>query len=70
MGNPFDDVDGEFLVLKNDEDQHSLWPTFKSVPGGWTTVFGPDSLTAATEYIEANWTDIRPKSLQESEPQS
>ena len=28
--------------------------------------FGPDSLTAATEYIEANWTDIRPKSLQES----
>ncbi|MDT5206197.1 MAG: MbtH protein, partial [Mycobacterium sp.] len=26
--NPFDDDNGTFVVLVNDEDQHSLWPTF------------------------------------------
>lgn len=24
--NPFDDEDGRFYVLVNDEDQHSFWP--------------------------------------------
>ena len=67
MGNPFDDVDGEFLVLRNDEDQHSLWPTFKPVPAGWSQVFGPVSHADATEFIEANWTDIRPRTLRESQ---
>ena len=33
--NPFDDEDGRFYVLVNDEDQHSLWPTFSEVPAGW-----------------------------------
>jgi uncharacterized protein YbdZ (MbtH family) len=26
--NPFDDEAGAFFVLVNDDDQHSLWPTF------------------------------------------
>jgi uncharacterized protein YbdZ (MbtH family) len=26
--NPFDDEAATFFVLVNDEDQHSLWPTF------------------------------------------
>ena len=38
MTNPFDDEDGRFLVLVNDEGQHSLWPTFADVPSGWLTV--------------------------------
>jgi len=40
MTNPFETEDGEFCVLVNDEGQHSLWPTFKDVPAGWTAV-GP-----------------------------
>ncbi|MFE7531850.1 MbtH family protein, partial [Kitasatospora sp. NPDC057542] len=32
MANPFDDQDGTFLVLVNDENQHSLWPQFADVP--------------------------------------
>ena len=65
--NPFDDQDGRFLVLVNDEDQHSLWPTFKQVPGGWTIVFGAEggaSRQACLDYVDENWTDMRPKSLQ------
>jgi MbtH protein len=61
--NPFDDKDGTFLVLVNDEGQHSLWPQFVAVPAGWTSMFGPDSRERCLEYVEQNWTDMRPKSL-------
>ena len=64
--NPFDDEDGRFYVLVNDEDQHSLWPTFADVPEGWRVVFGEDTRAACLEYVEANWTDMRPKSLREA----
>ncbi|MFD6992108.1 MbtH family protein [Streptomyces sp. NPDC059943] len=63
MTNPFDDESGIFLVLVNDEGQHSLWPRFADVPAGWTRTFGPDSRAACLTHIEANWTDLRPKSL-------
>src|ERR1700722_14155839 len=38
--NPFDDETGTFVVLVNDEGQHSLWPMFAEVPAGWHKVFG------------------------------
>ncbi|KPI05689.1 MbtH domain protein [Actinobacteria bacterium OK074] len=63
MPNPFDDENGSFLVLVNDENQHSLWPVFAEVPAGWKTAFGEDTRQACLEYIEENWTDMRPKSL-------
>jgi MbtH protein len=63
MTNPFDDEDGSFFVLVNDEGQHSLWPSFAAVPTGWRVVFGEDSRKAALVYIEENWTDMRPLSL-------
>ncbi|MDG3009103.1 MbtH family protein [Rhodococcus sp. D2-41] len=63
MSNPFDDADAKFRVLVNDEGQHSLWPVFADVPAGWKVVFGEDSRQACVDYIEANWTDMRPNSL-------
>jgi len=63
--NPFDDPDGRFLVLTNDEDQHSLWPVFAPVPAGWTVVFGEDDRAACVAYVEEHWTDLRPRSLRE-----
>ena len=51
--NPFDDEDGRFYVLVNDEEQHSLWPTFADVPAGWRIVFGEESRAACVEYVEA-----------------
>lgn len=61
--NPFDDNEGRFLVLVNDEGQHSLWPSFAEVPGGWTAVFDENTREACLEFIEAHWTDMRPRSL-------
>ncbi|WP_421845080.1 MbtH family protein [Mycobacterium sp.] len=64
--NPFDDDAGMFYVLTNDEEQHSLWPTFADVPEGWRVVFGEDTRAKCLSYIEENWTDIRPRSLRET----
>jgi MbtH protein len=63
--NPFEDPDGRFLVLVNDEDQHSLWPAFAEVPAGWRVAFGEDTRSACVAYVEEHWTDLRPKSLRE-----
>jgi uncharacterized protein YbdZ (MbtH family) len=63
--NPFDDDNGSFVVLVNDEEQHSLWPVFADVPAGWRVVYGEADRAACLDYIEQNWTDIRPKSLRE-----
>ncbi|MGP3689639.1 MbtH family protein [Streptomyces sp. IBSNAI002] len=64
--NPFDDAEGRFLVLANDEGQHSLWPSFAEVPGGWTVVLDENTREACLDFIEANWTDLRPRSLARS----
>ncbi|WP_236243697.1 MbtH family protein [Streptomyces sp. CC228A] len=61
--NPFEDPQGAFLVLVNDENQHSLWPAFAEVPAGWTPVTGPDTREACLAYVEEHWTDLRPASL-------
>ncbi|WP_323748943.1 MbtH family protein [Streptomyces sp. PR69] len=63
MANPFDDPDGRFLVLVNEEGQHSLWPDFADVPDGWTVSFGPSDRTSAVDHINATWQDMRPRSL-------
>ncbi|MFC6093061.1 MbtH family protein [Saccharothrix sp. BKS2] len=63
MTNPFDDQDAEFLVLVNEERQHSLWPASLTVPAGWEVAHGPDSRPACLAHVEANWTDLRPASL-------
>ncbi|MER7733157.1 MbtH family protein [Streptomyces erythrochromogenes] len=64
--NPFDDADGRFYVLVNDEGQHSLWPSFAEIPAGWNVVFGEESRQLCLEHVEANWTDLRPKSLRDA----
>ncbi|QFZ19255.1 MbtH family protein [Saccharothrix syringae] len=63
MTNPFDDPEGSFHVLVNDEEQHSLWPSFAEVPAGWTSRFGPDTREACLAYVEEHWTDLRPLGL-------
>ncbi|MEU6129434.1 MbtH family protein [Saccharopolyspora sp. NPDC047091] len=60
MSNPFDDADGSFYALINDEDQYSLWPERIRVPDGWTVAHGPADRQACLEHIEVHWTDIRP----------
>lgn len=61
------DRDGEvFIVLVNHEDQYSIWPQWKAVPGGWRVVDGiQGDKQAVTEFVDRTWTDMRPRSLRE-----
>ena len=63
MTNPFEDENGVYHVLVNEEGQHSLWPSFIKVPEGWTIVHESDSRVACLEFINQHWTDMRPNSL-------
>lgn len=68
--NPFDDETALFLVLINAEEQHSLWPVFAPVPEGWTIAHGgPDGAPRGDclAFVEANWTDLRPRSLRDAQ---
>ena len=59
------DRDGEtFIVLVNHEEQFSIWPQWKAVPGGWEAVAGVQGdKKTVLEHIEKMWTDMRPLSL-------
>ncbi|WP_116209720.1 MbtH family protein [Streptomyces olivoreticuli] len=63
MSNPFDNESGTYVVLANEEGQHSLWPAFAAIPAGWTIVHPEGSRQSCLAYIEEHWTDQRPKSL-------
>jgi len=63
MTNPFENADAAYLVLVNAENQHSLWPAAIAQPDGWTVAHGEDTRQGCLDYVEANWTDLRPASL-------
>lgn len=63
MTDPFSDDERDYLVLVNDEGQHSLWPASADVPAGWRSVRPAGSRQDSLDYIEQNWTDLRPLSL-------
>jgi uncharacterized protein YbdZ (MbtH family) len=63
MSNPFESDDLEYVVLVNEEGQHSLWPAFREVPLGWEMIGPKGKRQQCLDWIEAAWTDMRPKSL-------
>ena len=52
MTNPFEDPDGEYLVLVNDENQHSLWPSFAALPAGWTVARTAGTRQECLDFVE------------------
>lgn len=66
MTNPFENENGQYLVLVNHETQYSLWPSFREVPAGWNIAVSVRSREECLAWIEAHWIDMRPKSLVEA----
>lgn len=62
MSSLLDEPDVDFVVIINDEQQHSLWPASLAVPEGWTVAFGPTAKSDCLDYVRSNWTDMRPVS--------
>jgi uncharacterized protein YbdZ (MbtH family) len=63
VNNPFDNEDGTFHLLVNDEGQYSLWPAFVDVPTGWSAVLASTTRQSCIDYVNEHWVDMRPRSL-------
>ena len=64
MTEPTDNEPG-YVTVVNVEEQYSIWPSTKPVPLGWTVVGKPASKQSCLDFIEREWTDMRPLSLRQ-----
>ena len=55
-----------FYVVRNDEEQYSIWPEGRQVPAGWQPIGASATKDACLERIRVEWTDLRPKSIREA----
>jgi MbtH protein len=57
-----DDELRRYLVVRNDEDQYSIWPDDREPPAGWSPVGDAKSKSECLTDIAELWTDMRPRS--------
>jgi MbtH protein len=57
------DTDETYVVVRNDEEQYSIWRSDRPVPTGWTPVGEPASREDCLARITELWTDMRPAGL-------
>lgn len=52
-----------YKVVRNYEEQYSIWPAERDNPVGWQDVGMRGSKEKCLEYIQEVWTDITPLSV-------
>lgn len=59
-----DGVDeGTYRVVRNDEEQYSIWAADRELPLGWYAEGTTGTRTMCLDHIGRIWTDMRPASL-------
>ncbi|WP_163510269.1 MbtH family protein [Fodinicola acaciae] len=53
----------QFVVVRNREEQYSIWPADRDLPPGWTADGTVGSKENCLAHIDQVWTDMRPASL-------
>jgi len=56
----------QLRVVVNDEEQYSIWPAGQTPPAGWYDVGVGGTEDECLDWIERNWTDLRPLSLRQA----
>lgn len=59
-----------YHVVVNHEEQYSIWPDYKQIPGGWRMAGKTGSKDECLAYIKEVWTDMRPLSLRKQMAQT
>jgi MbtH protein len=59
-GHAVDDV--IYRVVKNHEEQYSIWPEAQEMPLGWTDSGKTGAKAECLDHIDQVWTDMRPLS--------
>ncbi|HEY2136639.1 MAG TPA: MbtH family NRPS accessory protein [Xanthobacteraceae bacterium] len=57
----------QYRVVRNHEEQYSIWPLTRELPAGWEAVGTSGSKAVCLDYIEQTWTDMRPLSLRRAQ---
>jgi MbtH protein len=52
-----------YIVVRNAEDQHSVWFAGRELPAGWTAAGFAGTRAECLAWINENWRDLRPLSL-------
>ena len=60
-----DDDDRQYVVVRNHEEQYSIWPDDRPAPAGWDDMGFRGTKARCLGHIDEVWTDMRPKSLRE-----
>lgn len=53
----------QYVVVRNDEEQYSIWWSTREPPAGWHVAGPTASKEECLAYIDRVWTDMRPLSL-------
>jgi len=61
--NTIDANEPVYLVVRNAEEQYSIWPAGRDVPAGWESDGTTGPKEVCLEHIAQVWTDMRPLSL-------
>jgi MbtH protein len=56
-------VEIRYLVVRNDEEQYSIWDESMAVPAGWRAEGFAGIRDDCLAHIERVWTDMRPRSV-------
>jgi MbtH protein len=62
-----DDDDRPYCVVRNEEEQYSIWPADRAPPAGWIAQKVAGTKAECLDYIERTWKDLRPLSLRTAE---
>ena len=53
-------------VVRNDEEQYSLWPAGRPLPAGWYETGFRGTADECAAHVDEVWTDMRPRSLRDA----
>ncbi|MEU7870108.1 MbtH family NRPS accessory protein [Dactylosporangium sp. NPDC049140] len=53
----------DYIVVRNDEEQYSIWPAGDPTPPGWHASGFRGARQECLDHIDLVWTDMRPASL-------
>jgi MbtH protein len=54
-----------YIVVRNDEEQYSIWWADRDIPAGWTSQDFTGTKDECLAHIASVWTDMRPLSLRQ-----
>ena len=55
-----------FRVVLNEEEQYSIWPLEREIPGGWRSEGTSGTKQECLDRIGEVWSDMRPLSLRKA----